>query len=138
MPHYPTMMNKRVMNDLQSYFERFYNVTSSHRKRQKNDMQTQFSYNNWLLEAPKSSAPITPGIYKATRVSTTELYYIPWWTKMTKNKANIDRFFKIKHSIKFLCVNDLMEHDQPEAAIARQELENVYNRLYPHKSHFEL
>ena len=77
------------MKDLQSYFERFYNVTSSHRKRQKNDMQTQLSYNYWLLEALKSSAQITLGIYKATQVSTTELYYIPW-TMVDKNDEKQD------------------------------------------------
>ena len=132
------MMNKRIMSDLQNYFERFYTVTSSHRKRQKNDMQTQFSYYNWLIEAPKSQAQLTPGIYKSTRVSTSGIYYIPWWTDMRKNQPAIDKFFRMKSGIKFLCINDLMEHDQPAAEIARNALQTIYNKLYPNKSRFEL
>ena len=40
---------------MQNCYELYFNITSSHKKRQKNDMQTQFSYVHWLREAPKST-----------------------------------------------------------------------------------
>ena len=122
------------------YFNHFYTITSAHRKRQKNDMQTQFSYFNWLMEAPLAgpNVTLTPGIYKSTRVSAFSIYYMPWWTEMSRNVAKRDRLFRVAPNLKFLCINDLMEHERADAVFARDELEKVYKRLYPVISKYEL
>ena len=42
-----------------------FEVTSKHKKRQKNDMQTEFSYIHWLIEAPKSTkVKVDRNLYK--------------------------------------------------------------------------
>ena len=51
---------------------------------------------------------------------------------------NFVKFSLRKNPIQFLCVNDLMDHSQPESAIAKQELEKFYETIYPFKSEFEL
>ena len=42
IPHVPHMFDKRIMTEMQSYYEAEFEVTSRHRIRQKNDMQTPF------------------------------------------------------------------------------------------------
>ena len=44
----------------------------------------------------------------------------------------------MRSKLKFLCINDLMEHEKPEAVQAKSVLENFYKELYPMKSSFEL
>ena len=56
---------------------------------------------------------------------------------MEKNIGQLKRM-KENKNLKFLCINDLMEHEKPEAAIAKAELEKFYIELYPKKSDFEL
>ena len=51
LDHIPIMFNRRIMADMQARFEVEFAKTSSHQKRQKNDMQIEFSYVHWLLEA---------------------------------------------------------------------------------------
>ena len=140
MPHVPIMFNKEIMSDLQGFFHVFYDITSSHRKRQKNDMQPEFSYAGWVFEAPKS--PFVhlknPKLYKARREGGHAIFYISYWTNMEKNRGPMKSFMNQKGHIKFLCVNDLLEHEKPEADGAKRELKIFYDKLYPKKSCFEL
>ena len=140
MPHVPIMFNKEIMSDLQGFFHVFYDITSSHRKRQKNDMQPEFSYAGWVFEAPKS--PFVhlknPKLYKARREGGHAIFYISYRTNMEKNRGPMKSFMNQKGHIKFLCVNDLLEHEKPEADGAKRELKIFYDKLYPKKSCFEL
>ena len=38
---------------MQNYYEPYFEVTSHHKKRKKNDIQTEFAYAHWVREAPK-------------------------------------------------------------------------------------
>ena len=127
------------MADLMAFFHVFYEITSKHRKRQKNDMQPEFSYAGWVFEAPKSPFVTLdhPELYKAKSAGPPE-FYISYYNNMTLNRTPMDNFMRMRDSIKFLCVNDLMEHDQPESIEAKRELKNFYDKLYPTKSSFEL
>ena len=54
------------MTDMQARFEVEFAVTSSHQKRQKNDMQIEFSYIHWLIEAPNSTlVTVDADLYKS-------------------------------------------------------------------------
>ena len=45
----------------------------------------------------------------------------------------------LSQQLRYLCVNDLMEHDKvTEAKEAKKVLESFYLELYPKKSSFEL
>ena len=137
VPHVPIMINTRVMSDLQSSFQPYYEITSSHKKRQKNDMQFEFSYTNWLLEAVNSTYPLSDKIlYKSTRVGGA-VFYMPYWNDMKKNKVKFAELAKKKDTIKFICINDLLDHSKPQAMTAKKELMKFYDKLYPSKSQFE-
>ena len=143
MPHAPLIINKTVMVDLQAFFPSFFELTSGHKKRQKNDMQTQFSYAGWLFEAPKSEFVQLENsdIYKSTRIGSGDVYYMPYWNDMKKNQGRMKKFVNEQSKSKkwkFLCVNDLMEHEKPQAKVAKKNLANFYKKLYPKKSVFEL
>ena len=45
---------------------------------------------------------------------------------------------QLRSKLKYLCINDLMEHEKPEAVQAKLILEKFYRKLYPSKSSFEL
>ena len=44
----------------------------------------------------------------------------------------------LKQQLKFLCINDVMDHEEPEAVNAKNVLNKFYLELYPEKSSFEL
>jgi len=140
MPHVPILFNKQIMADLQGFFHVFYEVTSKHRKRQKNDMQPEFSYAGWVFEAPKSPFVTLehPELYKAKKEGGSAIFYISYWTNMAKNRGPMSSFMSRRKSIKFLCVNDLLDHEKPEAIEAKRELKKFYDKIYPTKSSFEL
>ena len=127
------------MTDLQNHFEAYYNVTSSHKKRQKNDMQFEFSYANWLLSASESElVTVDQELYKSSQLRTNKIFYMAFWTDMEKNMAKLEEFETKKDHIKFLCVNDLMDHADPRSIESKKVLMNFYKSVYPNKSQFEL
>ena len=103
-------------------------------------MQTQLSYTSWVFEAPKSPFVTLdhPELYKAKKEGGSAIFYISYWTNMAKNRGPMNNFMTRRKYIKFLCVNDLMEHEKPEAIAAKKELKQFYDKLYPKKSMFEL
>jgi len=137
LPHVPIMINTQIMSELQSAFEPFYEVTSRHRKRQKNDMQFEFSYTNWLLGAANSTFPLSDtNLYKHTRRGG-GIFYMPYWNDMKKNRLKFAEFKAKQETIKFICINDLLDHSKPQAAAAKKELMAFYDKLYPSKSQYE-
>ena len=74
------MINKRIVMDLQSKFSQYYEKTSSHHTRQQNDVQYEFAYINWLLEAPKSRllSKIYPYLYRSNIVDINDFNYVPY------------------------------------------------------------
>ena len=78
--HIPLMINKRIIMDLQSTFSHYYEITSSHHTRQPNDVQYEFAYINWLLEAPNSRLrkKIYPHLYRSTIVGVNDFHYVPY------------------------------------------------------------
>ena len=83
--------------DMQKYFKVYFDVTSRHKKRQKNDMQPEFSYAHWLREAPKSShVEVDQEKYKYELVKGGPVAYISYRNDMKKNKPAMDRQIKSK------------------------------------------
>ena len=164
-----------------------FEVTSRHKKRQKNDMQTEFSYIHWLMEAPKSNkVKVDKNLYKAWYRVNRDCYifynsfiskssnfnqpqfqsvqdggqigYVSYWNSASKvsfeklsifflfvtfislkNKAALQKIrVQLRSRLKYLCINDLMEHEKPEAVQAKLVLDSFYKELYPKKSSFEL
>ena len=100
-------------------------------------MQFEFSYTNWLLEAPNSSYPLSDqNLYKTFRKGG-GVFYMPYWNDMKNNKEKFAEFAKKKESIKFICINDLLDHSKSQAIAAKKELMKFYDKLYPSKSQFE-
>ena len=62
---------------------------------------------------------------------------MPYWNDMKKNKEKFAEFAKKKESIKFICINDLLDHSKSQAIAAKKELMKFYDKLYPSKSQFE-
>ena len=82
---------------MQEYYKVYFDVTSHHKKRQKNDMQPEFSYAHWLREAPKSShVTVDQEKYKYELVKGGPVAYISYWNDMKKNKPAIVRQIKSK------------------------------------------
>ena len=140
MHHTPLMVNREIMTDLQDTFPLYFDMTSSHRKRQKNDMQFAFSYANWLLEAANSSQTTlnNPDLYRSSRTRTNTIFYMPFYTEMAKNEAKLAEFDAKRDHIKFLCINDLMDHSDPANAESKLKLTMFYEKIYGNKSQFEL
>ena len=151
------MFSRQIMTDMQARFEVEFAVTSSHRKRQKNDMQIEFSYIHWLMEAPKStSVTVDADLYKSYihHDSLGEIGYVIYQIDMPsvssffqKNSINgniqnvkaLSRILKgVTGHLKYLCINDLLEHDKSGADDAKMYLKIFYEALYPNKSKLEL
>ena len=82
---------------MQKYFKVYFDVTSRHKKRQKNDMQPEFSYAHWLREAPKSShVKVDKEKYKYQLIKGGPVAYISYRNDMKKNKPAMDRQIKSK------------------------------------------
>ena len=71
---------------MQEHYKIEFDVTSRHKKRQKNDMQPEFSYINWVIEAPKSThVKVDPEKYKYENVRPGSLVgYVSYWNNMKK------------------------------------------------------
>ena len=95
LPHVPIIFNKQIMADLQGFLLRLLRCLSGHRKRQKNDMNPQFSYSGWIFEAPKSSF-VTLDNSELYKANTESLYgkshYISYWTDMERNRSPLKNF----------------------------------------------
>jgi len=137
LPHIPYMFNRKIMREMQEHYNIEFELTSRHKKRQKNDMQPEFAYVHWLQEAPKSkNVKVDPNEYR-NQPGRIGVGYISYYNNMMKNKPQLEKIKKDKN-LKFLCINDLMDHDKPDAILAKEKLEEFYLQLYPHKSSVEI
>ena len=89
---------------MQNHYQSYFNITSSHKKRRKNDMQFQFSYFNWLQDAPESSVvDIDTAKYKHQLVWGREpkgpVSIITYTNNMNKN-LNLQKQHLMKTNIK--------------------------------------
>ena len=89
---------------MQNHYEYYFNITSSHKKRARNDMQFQFSYFNWLQDASNSSlVDIDNAKYKHELVRGREPYgpvaIITYTNDMNENK-NLQEQLLMKTNIK--------------------------------------
>ena len=122
---------------MQKHYNIEFELTSSHKKRQKNDMQPEFAYVHWLQEAPKSKNVKVDSTEYGNQPGRIGVGYISYYNNMMKNKPQLEKIKKDKN-LKFLCINDLMDHDKPDAILAKEKLEEFYLKLYPHKSSVEI
>ena len=77
----------------------------------------------------------------ASKVSFEKLSIFFWFVTfiLLKNKAALQKIrVQLRSRLKYLCINDLMEHEKPEAVQAKLVLDSFYKELYPKKSSFEL
>jgi len=123
--------------EMEEHYRIEFDVTSAHKKRQKNDMQPEFSYVHWLVEAPNSKY-VTVNIdeYK-NEPGRVGVGYVSYYNNMEKNSPVLERM-KNDKNLKFLCINDLMDHEKESSKIAKQELDRFYLELYPQKSLAEI
>ena len=139
--HMPLMINKRVVLDLQNTFRKELELTSSHRTRQRNDIQFEFAYNSWLLEAPKSRLhyKIHPSLYRATLVDSNDFKYFAYGAgSLEASIKQIRNFLENRKGYKYLCVNDLITYAHSHAAEKQEEIKKMYQKLLPQKSKYEL
>ena len=109
-----------MQKDMQIYYKKYFDITSRHKKRQKNDMQPQFSYVHWLRwfidimlldrkfqwlfllrEAPKSThVDIKSEAYKYEFGSQAEhpISYIPYYNDMKRNKPLLEEQLQSHHT----------------------------------------
>ena len=139
--HIPMMINKRIMSDLQRTFSSYYNETSSHHTRQRNELQYQFAYTNWIVEAPQSDirAQLNTTLYKWQTVDTTDFRYLAYGNGNV-GKANnlLEKTLKERDSIRFLCVNDLINYRKSDSNEKLVIIRLFYQNLYPYPSKYEL
>lgn len=101
---------------MQKYYQTYFDITSRHKKRQKNDMQPEFSYIHWLRlvvevmflvsfnvkslfrEAPKSThVDIDSENYKY-EFGTYVWAYISYYNDMKRNTPALEKQLKNKHT----------------------------------------
>ena len=139
--HIPLIINKQVMTDLQSSFASYFDVTSSHPTRQRNGIQYEFAYINWLMEAPKSQMrnKIDPYLYRTRIVGTDDFHYISYGSGTTsQNRQKLKTILNQQDRIKFLCIQDNIDYSN-ENKSSRQlnEIQELYQALFPDKSKYE-
>ena len=101
---------------MQKYFKVYFDVTSRHKKRQKNDMQPQFSYAHWLREAPKSDhVTVDKEKYKCELITGGPVAYIEYCNDMEKNKPEMDRQIESK-TTKVRPVPNLIKTTEPDGS----------------------
>ena len=140
--HIPLLINKRIMIDLQNTFKSYFTATSSHHTRQRNDIQFEFAYINWLVEAPNSGlrSKIYPWLYKSTVVGTDDFAYIAYGGGSVRgNRETLTKTLSKRSRLKFLCVNDLIDYTRPDGEIAERlgVIGDFYRQLFPRRSKFE-
>ena len=138
--HIPIMLNRHIMTELQTKFSREFAVTSAHKIRRKNDMNFQFSYVGWLMQAPRSAISIDIDLYNyTTEEKNGRTKYVGYFNEMWKNLGQLESLMKMTNeNLTYYCINDLMDHSEPEAATAKFYLEQFYETMYPQKSSFEV
>ena len=111
---------------MHKYYKKYFDITSHHKKRQKNDMQPEFSYVNWLRlviqvfslylyrinytkyllrEAPKSAhVQINSENYKYEFGDTSgkPIAYISYYNDMKRNRPALDKQIKSKNTKVYL------------------------------------
>ena len=59
--------------------------------------------------------------------------------KSLKNLGQMESLMRMTNqNLTYICINDLMDHSEPEAANAKFYLEQFYKAMYPRKSSFEV
>jgi len=136
--HTPLLMNTRILADLRSHFGAYYTETSSHHTRQRNEVQTQIMYVNWLVVAP-SVVNVDKQLYRFRVADTADTLFIGYG-KGTVDEAQqllLKTLDKISQ-IKLLCVNDLIDYSVEYEAEKKMFLvQNFYEKLYSKQSKYE-
>ena len=73
----PFMFDKKIMVDLQTVFSREYNITSLHKIRRKNDVQTEFAYLHYVNENNQYKSTLINSIPYVLNLSRTEIPKTP-------------------------------------------------------------
>ena len=122
-------------------FEEYFTATSSHHTRQRNDIQFEFAYINWLVEAPNSRlrSKIYPWLYKSTVVGVDDFAYIAYGgDNIRKNRQKLVKTLARRSRLKFMCINDLIDYTRADIAEWLDVISDFYLKLFPHRSQFEL
>ena len=138
--HMPQMMNKRILANLNKYFGQYYNETSSHHTRQRNEVQTQIAYNNWLVAAPASSnVNVDKQLYQSTLVDVVDWRYVGYGAGTVDDAQEQLRItLRDIAQIKLLCVNDLINYSlEYESEQKMFIVQNFYEKLFSNKSKYE-
>jgi len=127
VPHYPFMISKSVMSELQMKIARFYNQTSGHRFRAKNDIQYAFLYNHYIIE----NDLIKSTVYDGKKFGV----YIPAVSAM-KNYLQPSFIFPYSQQYLWLCNQAGTENSNYQKT--RNLVVYWYHLLYPSVSNFEI
>ena len=103
-------------------------------------MNYQPSYVGWLQQAPRSAVDIDIDLYNyTTEEKHGRTKYVSYYNEMWKNLGQLESLTKMTNeNLTYICINDLMDHSEPEAATAKFYLEQFYQLMYPQKSSFEV
>ena len=103
-------------------------------------MNFQFSYIGWLMQAPRSPVDIDIDLYNyTTEKPNGRVKYVGYFNEMWKNLGQMESLMKMTNeNLTYICINDLMDHSEPESATAKFYLEQFYKAMYPRKSSFEV
>jgi len=132
VPHYPFMISKSIMTELQMKIGRFYNQTSGHRFRAKNDVQYAFMYSHYVIE----NEDIKSTIYNGKKFGT----YIPVtnFENALKNYLSPSFFFPFSQKYLWLCNNAGTSPQDSNDQKIRNQVLNWYHSIYPSISSFEM
>jgi len=132
VPHYPFMISKSVMSELQMKLARFYNQTSGHRFRAKNDVQYAFAYFHYVTE----NNLIKSTVYNGKKFGA----YIPGsnFAHAMKNFLQPSFLFPYSQKYLWLCNNAGVSPQDSNYPEIRIQVINWYRLLYPSISNFEL
>lgn len=127
--HTPYVIDREIMRSLWRKFPREFEKASSNRFRDKDDMQYQFAYYNFIIEEGKWPYEIEE-TDKTWRFAAVDLKW-----NFQEQLGNIKNISK-----KFLCLNDHIDYNnnKKSSLLIRDHLNFFYEELFPYKSQFEI
>ena len=133
-------MNRWILADLHTYFGQYYKETSSHHTRQRNEVQTQVAYVNWLVAAPASTEiNVDNQLYQSTLIVTVDWLYIGYGAGTVDDaQEQLRKTLRDIDQTKLLCINDLINYALEFESEQKMFLvQTFYEKLFSKQSKYE-
>ena len=122
------MINSDIMKQMEIDFGPEMKRTSGHKMRSYNDLQYQFMYYNYIIESHHFQIKLMDAFEHVDYCDLDNNYY--------QNLLALSR--TRNQRMKFVCINDDINHGSENAKYTYDLVNNFYNEFYPEKSKFEL